>query len=100
LELERYRRRMAGDRHGELPVGHPYVFQNDGEFIAGYFELFWRNPHAFAAQNPSLYHAFALLFGQDPRQAWPRDFPFYIEENRAFYQSGQPLWPTALTLPG
>src|SRR6185503_2622015 len=40
LELERYlhrsRSRDAGDR---LPIGHPYVFQNDTEFIAGYFEM-------------------------------------------------------------
>ncbi|MEP6984765.1 MAG: hypothetical protein ABI970_04155, partial [Chloroflexota bacterium] len=69
--------------------GHPYVFQNNSEFIAGYLEMFFRNPHYFATQNPSLYSSFQLLFKQDPRDYWQADFPFYVEQNRAFYKSGQ-----------
>ncbi len=87
LELERYMRLHEGNYQdsGPLPIGHPYVFQNDTEFIAGYFEMFFRNPHYFAEMNPDLYQGFALLFKQDPRQAWEQDFPFYIQQNRDFY---------------
>jgi len=67
-----------------LSIGHPYVFQNDTEFIAGHFEMFFRNPHYFAHMNPDLYQGFALLFRQDPREAWEQDFPFYIQQNRGF----------------
>jgi hypothetical protein len=93
LELERYLRLYNGtDRSGEiLPIGHPYVFQNNSEFIAGYLEMFFRNPHYFAAQNPDLYQGFALLFRQDPRQYRAEDFPFYIQQNRDFYTNGQRL---------
>ncbi len=55
LELERYlalyHRKFK--RGNKLPIGHPYVFQNDGEFIAGYFEMFFRNPNC-----RSFLHAF------------------------------------------
>lgn len=94
VEVARYRRRAAGEG-GEAPFGHPYVFQSDGEFLAGYLELFMRCPNAFAAQNPALYAGYVALFGQDPRRAWPEDFPFYVEANRAFYAGpGRPR-PTA-----
>jgi hypothetical protein len=101
LELERYLRRYH-DRAapGEpLPIGHPYVFQNDTEFIAGYIEMFFRNPHYFATQNPELYEGFMALFRQDQRRAWAADFPFYVEENRKFYLSGQRPWAPGLTVP-
>jgi Mlc titration factor MtfA (ptsG expression regulator) len=101
LEQERYVRHYHGRaRPGEPPpIGHPYVFQNDTEFIAGYLEMFFRNPHAFAEQNPDLYDGFMELFRQDPRRAWAADFPFYIDENRKFYASGQRAWASGLTLP-
>jgi Glucose-regulated metallo-peptidase M90 len=101
LELERYLRRYHGHAApGEPPpIGHPYVFQNDTEFIAGYFEMFFRNPHAFAEQNPDLYEGFMELFRQDPRRAWAADFPFYIDENRRFYASGQRAWAPGLSVP-
>jgi hypothetical protein len=91
LELERYLRFYNRTYHpgDPLPIGHPYVFQNDSEFVAGYLEMFFRNPHYFAAQNPDLYQGFALLFQHDPRPMWTEDFPFYIEQNRGFYLSGQ-----------
>jgi hypothetical protein len=90
LELERYLRLCDGAPPTDpLPIGHPYVFQNDGEFAAGYLEMFFRNPHYFAAQNPTLYEGYQRLFQQDPRQFWPQDFPFYVQQNRSFYQSGQ-----------
>jgi hypothetical protein len=82
-----------------MPIGHPYVFQNDGEFCAGYFEMFFRNPNSFARQNETLYQAYATLFKWDPREAWQNDFAFYVEQNRAFYLSGQPLWKSKLTIP-
>ncbi|HYN87364.1 MAG TPA: zinc-dependent peptidase, partial [Ardenticatenaceae bacterium] len=87
LELERYLRLWhgRGTPSTPLPIGSPYVFQNDSEFLAGYLELFFRNPHYFAAQNPDLYQAFVSLFRQDPRRSWVEDFPFYVEENRDFY---------------
>jgi len=102
LELDRYTRRREGRvaLDEPLPIGHPYVFQNDGEFLAGYLELFFRNPHAFAAQNPALFAGYTLLFRQDPRRVWVEDFPFYLQQNRRFYlESGEQPWPTALTVP-
>jgi hypothetical protein len=82
-----------------MPIGHPYVFQNDGEFCAGYFEMFFRNPNYFAKQNETLFRAYVELFKWDPRRAWQNDFAYYVEQNRAFYLSGQPLWETRLTIP-
>lgn len=100
LELARYLRRCAGETGaGELPIGHPYVFQNDTEFVAGYLELFLRSPHAFARMNPALFQGLATLFDYDPRAAWPADFPFYIDENRRYYASGQRPPAPGLTLP-
>jgi Glucose-regulated metallo-peptidase M90 len=100
LELERYNRLYNGDSPADpLPIGHPYVFQNDTEFIAGYFEMFFRNPHYFAKQNPDLFQSFVLTFGQDPRQAWAEDFPFYIQQNRDFYLSGKRPAQAGLTIP-
>jgi hypothetical protein len=101
LELERYLARYQGRLKdtGPFPIGHPYVFQNDGEFIAGYFEMFFRNPNYFAVQNEDLYMAFVELFGYDPRRAWRQDFPFYIAQNRDFYLSGQRPWTPGLTIP-
>jgi hypothetical protein len=101
LELDRYLRHYNGHATPDepLPIGHPYVFQNDTEFIAGYIEMFFRNPHYFAAQNPELYEGFAELFDQDPRHAWATDFPFYVEENRKFYLSGQQPWRPGLSVP-
>jgi hypothetical protein len=100
LELERYRaryERRAGP-DDPLPLGHPYVFQNDTEFVAGYFEMFFRNPHTFAAQNEALFGGLAALFGYDPRRCWPADFMFYVEQNRAFYASGERPWRPGLTV--
>ena len=101
LELERYLARYERNTESTdpMPVGHPYVFQNDGEFLAGYFEMFFRNPNYFASQNEDLYAAFMELFGYDPRKAWKQDFPFYIHQNREFYFSGQQPWTPHLTIP-
>lgn len=101
LELERYLRFYKGTQKDDdlPPIGHPYVFQNDTEFIAGYFEMFFRNPHYFAEMNPDLYQGFALLFRQDPRKAWEQDFPFYIQQNRDFYLSGNKPGKPGLTIP-
>jgi len=87
LEQQRYAAYQTGRaRDGDpWPIGHPYVFQNDTEFIAGHFEMFFRNPNYFAAQNPDLYAGFSQLFKQDPRRYWPLDFPFYRDENRKVY---------------
>jgi hypothetical protein len=101
LELARYQAQAAG-RAGPgdpLPVGHPYVFQNDTEFAAGYFEMFFRNPHYLAAQNPDLHAGFIALFGYDARRCWPQDFPFYVEQNQAAYRSGQRPPPAGITVP-
>ena len=103
LEARRYAAMQRGSvrpRAGaELPIGHPYVFQNDGEFIAGYFELFLRTPNRIAALNPDLFGGFARLLRQDPRPAWPEDFAFYVRENEAAYLSGAPLAPAGITVP-
>jgi hypothetical protein len=100
-ELERYlaRYQRTAKTSDPLPIGHPYVFQNNGEFIAGYFEMFFRNPNYFATQNEELYSAFMELLGYDPRKAWKQDFPFYIDQNRNFYSSGQQPWRPGLTIP-
>ena len=97
LELERSEALRSG-RGGTFPIGHPYVFQNDGEFIAGYLEMFFRNPHYFAAQNPDLYQAFAQCLKQDPRQYWKADFPYYVQQNRNYYARQRPPKP-GLTIP-
>jgi hypothetical protein len=101
LELQRYQAQLDPQLRGRdpLPIGHPYVFQNDTEFIAGYFEMFFRNPHYFAAQNPALYAAFAHTFGHDPRPGWAQDFEFYIQKNRAFYQSTDEIRAPGISLP-
>jgi hypothetical protein len=102
LEHERYLLRYYNTYtdNDPLPVGHPYVFQNDTEFCAGYLEMFFRNPNYFASQNRVLYNGFVELFQQDPRHAWKEDFPLYINENRGFYlNSGQKPWETHLTIP-
>lgn len=101
LELERYLARYKGKAQTKdiLPIGHPYVFQNDGEFTAGYFEMFFRNPHYFAGQNPDLFQSYVELFRYDPRHAWKQDFQFYINENRNFYLSGERPWKPGLTIP-
>jgi hypothetical protein len=102
LELKRYLTYHKGQqKEGDLPpIGHPYIFQNGTEFIAGYFEMFFRNPHYFAEMNPDLYQGFALLFKQDPRKAWDQDFPFYIQQNRDFYlKSNKRPGAPGLTIP-
>jgi hypothetical protein len=101
LEIERYLAcyQKASTQTEPLPIGHPYVFQNDGEFIAGYLEMFFRNPNYFASQNQDLYMSFVELFQCDPRNAWSQDFPFYINENRNFYLSGQQPWKPYLSVP-
>jgi hypothetical protein len=101
VERDRYLARYLGlsTPSDPLPIGHPYVFQNDTEFIAGYFEMFFRNPHYFAELNPDLFNAFAELFGWDTRRAWQKDFQFYITENRKFYLSGERPWKPGITVP-
>jgi hypothetical protein len=101
VEMERYQKlhEKGYEPDDLLPIGHPYVFQNNTEFVAGYFEMFFRNPHYFGAQNPDLYQGFVLAFGQDPRDAWIADFPFYINSNQDFYKSGQRPHTSGLTLP-
>jgi hypothetical protein len=102
IELERYLKRFNNtySENDPLPIGHPYVFQNDTEFCAGYFEMFFRNPNYFASQNPALYQGYVELLGQDQRHAWKNDFDFYVKENRSFYlNSGQKPWESHLTIP-
>jgi hypothetical protein len=89
LELDRYMARHHGDFSKPMPIGSPYVFQNNGEFAAGYFEAFFRNPNYIAAQNPDLFNAYMELFGYDPRHAWAEDFPHYVKKNRDYYSSGK-----------
>lgn len=85
LEIDRYERCYSAKTPDEIPIGHPYVFQNDGEFIAGYLEMFFRNPHYFAELNPTLYEGFTTLFRQDTRLVWDTDFDFYVKSNRSVY---------------
>lgn len=99
LELTRYQARHTGDSSQPMPIGHPYVFKNDGEFLAGYLEMFFRNPHYFAEQNAELFEAYQELFGYDPRKAWQDDFPHYINANRSYYQSGQMPPKSGLKIP-
>ncbi|HEY7832771.1 MAG TPA: hypothetical protein VIG30_04310 [Ktedonobacterales bacterium] len=104
LEAARYEALHTGaerarDDDTNLPLGHPYVFQNDGEFIAGYLELYLRTPNRFAARNPALYDGLSRLLRQDPRVAWPEDFDFYVRENRAVYLRGESLARAGITVP-
>lgn len=102
IEKQRYENYQNGTaRPGDpIPIGHPYIFQNDTEFIAGYFEMFFRNPNYFAEMNPDLYGGFAELLRQDQRQSWPSDFPFYVTENKKAYPvGGQRPSPNHITVP-
>jgi hypothetical protein len=89
IERERYAHWRNGRPRAPIPMplGHPYVFQNDGEFCAGYFEMFFRNPHAMADANPELFAGYVMLFARDPRDTLAYDFPFYLVQNRAYYLS-------------
>ncbi len=98
LELERSEALRLHGKSDAPPIGHPYVFQNNGEFIAGYLEMFFRNPHYFAAQNPDLYQAFAQCLKQDPRRYWREDFPYYVRQNRDYYTRQRPPKP-GITIP-
>jgi hypothetical protein len=99
LELDRYLALQRGEFSAPLPIGHPYVFQNDGEFVAGYLEMFFRNPNYFAQQNIDLFNAYVELFGYDTRPAWKEDFLQYVNANKSFYLSGQTPSKTKLTIP-
>jgi hypothetical protein len=99
LELDRYLARQNGDLTQPMPIGHPYVFQNNGEFAAGYLEMYFRNPNYFAELNPDLFNAYRELFGYDTRKAWAQDFPHYVESNRKFYASGKKPSKAGLTIP-
>ena len=101
LEHDRYQKFQDGTAtpNDPLPIGHPYVFQNNGEFIAGYFEMFFRCPNYFASQNNALYGSFVTLLQQDPRQYWPQDFSFYVDENRKAYTGAQRPTPQGITIP-
>lgn len=99
-EVQRYRRYCQAP-HGcdDPPLGHPYVFQTDGEFVAGYWEMFWRNPHAFAAHSPTLYAVLMQYVADDPRR-YTTDFMGYVRGNQAFYAQKEPAWPSAIRLAG
>lgn len=90
LEAERYRLWQKSPLQTSIPqpVGSTYLFQNDHEFIAGYLEMFFRNPHHFARQNITLYRAFERLIGWNPRQVRQKDFASYIEANQKEYAEG------------
>jgi hypothetical protein len=98
LEMERYRRFRCGSaRMGDtMPIGQPFLFGDDREFAAGYFELFFRAPRYFAAQNPVLYAAFALLLRCDPRRSSSRDCSLYVDQSRATYTAPLNLPPCGL----
>lgn len=101
LEQQRYQLFQDGQArpNDPVPVGHPYVFQTDGEFIAGFLEMFFRNPNYFGTQNPTLYDAFASLLRQDPRRYWPEDFAGYVGENRKAFLGGQRPSPQHISIP-
>lgn len=92
--LAHYHGRPPADGHH--PLGHPYVFQTDGEFIAGYWEMFWRNPHTMATHCPALFANWCDYTQCDPRQALPQDYMGYVKGNRAFYRSGERPWPSQI----
>lgn len=92
LYLAHYHGRAPAD--GRHPLGHPYVFQTDGEFLAGYWEMFWRNPHSMASACPALYATWCDYTQCDPRTALSNDYMGYVEGNRAFYRSGERPWPS------
>jgi hypothetical protein len=96
VEIRRYERFRGGiARMGDvMPVGQPRLFTDDSTFAAGYFELFFRTPHYFSAQNPALFEAYAALLHQDPRRYWARDCAFYVDQSRAQYTA-----PLQLPLP-
>lgn len=100
IEARRYSVRAHGGASDEpLPLGHPYVFQNDGEFIAGYLELYFRTPNRFFRLNPEFFAAFAQVLRCDPRPVWREDFSYYVTENEAAYNRGRTVSPAGISVP-
>ena len=98
VEVQHYRRyQEAGRVIDSAPLGHPYVFQTDGEFLAGSWEMFWRNPHAFAEHSPVLYAGLVSYVGHDPR-VYTTDYSGYVTGNRAFYAGGERAWPSQIRI--
>jgi hypothetical protein len=100
IEAGRYELLRLGKAHRGMPVpiGGPYTLSNNGEFIAGYVEMFFRNPHYFEKNNATLYEAFRRVFNIDPRAFWKRDFQRYINENRDAYARKNSLPPLKITI--
>lgn len=92
--MAHYHGRAPAD--GTYPLGHPYVFQTDGEFLAGYWEMFWRNPHTMAQRCPALFAVWCEYTQCDPRDAFPHDYMGYVDGNKAFYRSGERPWPSQI----
>lgn len=94
-EVARYRRWCAQpDRVTDVPFGHPYVFQNDGEFVAGYWELFWRSPALMRTHAPLMYHVLCEYVQFDACRAQPVDYTGYFHDNQQTYATAQATWPS------
>ena len=98
LEISCYQDLIQIGHLGALPLGQPHIFGDNREFLAGYFEMFFRKPHKFAATNPDLYKAFSMLLRQDLHQYWADYCPTYVEQADELYNNGRLPPPHGLTI--
>jgi hypothetical protein len=98
-ECTRYERfRLTPGSSRFLPLGEPRHFQADSAFIGGYLEIFFRRPHALAAENIDLYSAFSLLLNRDPRQYILTDDAGLMERHEMAYADATALPRHALSV--
>jgi len=93
-EVTTYQDWQAHHDATNIPFGHPYVFQTDGEFLAGYWELFWRSPRLLQQHAPDLYAVFFDYVQFDVQRNQPADYTGYHTANQRCYAQGERHWPS------
>lgn len=92
-EVTTYQYWQAHPEATHVPFGHPYVFQTDGEFLAGYWELFWRSPQLLHHHVPELYAVLQDYVQFEAQRNQPVDYTGYHEANQQCYRNGERHWP-------
>jgi hypothetical protein len=92
-EVTTYQYWQAHHDTSQIPFGHPYVFQTDGEFLAGYWELFWRSPRLLQLHVPELYAVLHEYVQFDVQRNQPADYTGYHVANQQSYANGERHWP-------
>lgn len=95
-EVTTYQHWQAHRDATTVPFGHPYVFQTDGEFLAGYWELFWRSPRLLQQHAPDVYAVFAEYVQFDVQRNQPADYTGYHVANQQCYARGERHWASQM----